>query len=177
MSQCKDCKSDLKTGATKCSECGSYQDWRRTINSTQLLLGFILLVLTVQPVKDLFFGTSPRVKASVVGANSEQLWIVVANTGKGPATLESARVTANKKGVGAWESVLSFDNIQDRILKPGEVKVVPIRHGHRIPELVGPGVVTDRPRDDCNLIVRYYELSGTHVDTLTPFRCYVERKQ
>jgi hypothetical protein len=150
------------------------------MQSGQLLFGFILLILTLltlQPVKDLILGTHPDVHGAILSADSERVSVVVSNSGNGPAALEGINFTANKKRQGPWETVLSFNDIQDRLLKSGEIKIFSIRHNHQIPEVVEPGVVTDGKKDDCNLSVRYYELGGTHVMTAERFRCYVEKTQ
>lgn len=177
---CRACKSELPSGATKCHQCGSFQDWRASIESTQLLIGFLLLVVTflaIDPVKKVFLGDQPEIHATILKANSETVWVMASNDGNGPAALVSLRITANTRARGAWETVLAFDSIPERLIKPKEIKIIAMRHNHQIPEIVVPGVVVDESRSTCNLVIHYYELQGHHVMASNEFKCYLERKQ
>jgi hypothetical protein len=175
--QCRDCLSDLKKGARKCIICGSYQDWQGRIQTGQLLFGFILLILTLfalQPVKDLVLGTRPTIHAAILQADTEKVSIVISNSGNGTAALEGISITANKKGQGPWDLVFGFNDIPDRLLKPGDLKVVSFPHHHKIPQIADAGV---QARKDCLVSVHYYELAGDHVLTGDYFRCYVDKNQ
>lgn len=179
-SLCLSCKSELNPAATKCSACGSFQDWRRHVESGQLLLGFILVVITflaVQPVKDMLLGTSPSIHATILTADTEHVWVIASNDGNGAAALVSIRITANTRGGGAWQTVLSLDAIEDRLLKPGEIKIISLAHHHEIPEVAPPGVVDADAREACNLSVEYFELHGYHVIVGDVFKCYLAKKQ
>ena len=176
--QCRDCMAPLKEGAIKCSDCGSFQNWQRRIQGLQVLLGFVLLILTlfaIQPIKDLILGKYPEIHAAIVSADSERISVVLSNSGNGTAALEGINIFANTKSSGPWQGVLSFSDLQDRILKPGDIKVVSIPHHHQIPEVAEPGVVG--VNRDCNLSTSYLEVDGAHVRTEGLFRCYIGKLQ
>jgi hypothetical protein len=134
-----------------------------------------LTFLALQPVKNLLLGTTPRIHATILNADSERIWIIASNDGNGPAALVSIRITANLHSGGAWDTVLSFDAIEDRILRPGEIKIISIPHNHKIPEIAGPGVID--AAESCNLSVQYFELEGQHVITVNPFKYYLNKNQ
>jgi hypothetical protein len=147
------------------------------MQSGQLLFGFILLILTlltIQPVKDLILGTRPTIHGAILTADGERLSVVVSNSGNGPAALEGITMTANKKGQGPWDTVLTFSDIQDRALKPGDLKIISVPHHHQIPLIAEPGEML---KQDCVLSIHYYELGGTHVQTVEYFRCDVQKNQ
>jgi hypothetical protein len=89
--------------------------------------------------------------------------------------LEGIRITANKKRKGAWDTVFDSQSLPDRAIKAGDLKVVAFPHHHQIPFIAVPGEVGPKP--DCNLIVGYYELNGTHVEKPTLFKCSIEKMQ
>ena len=77
---------NFKEGAIKCSHCGSFQNWQSRLQSGQLLFGFVLLILTLlalQPVKNLFIGTSPEIQAAILTADAETFTVVISNSGNG----------------------------------------------------------------------------------------------
>lgn len=177
---CRDCRSELNEGARKCTKCGAFQDWHYWIQSSQLLFGLISTILALQligPVKYFIYGNKPSVEAAIVFADAENVVVAVSNTGNGPALLEAIVITANKKGQGAWDSVLSFTDIPDKSLRAGDIRVVTVPHRHQIPQIVQPGVVDDSAKFDCYLSVHYYEMQGDHVWTGDRFRCYIDKAQ
>jgi hypothetical protein len=180
MSKCKECKAELNEGATRCSSCGSHQDWRSHVQSVELLFGLVLAILTLlaaQPIKNFLLGTSPSIRSAVLKANEERVWFVLSNSGNGDAVIENIRINANKHGKGAWDTVLEIDNLEERLLKPGEVRIVSVLHKHKIPQLLIPGEVSNGNKDDCSLSVAYYELNDYHVMTGNRFRCYTDKAQ
>jgi hypothetical protein len=177
---CRDCASDLKEGAIKCASCGSYQNWQARIQSGQLLFGFVLLLLSLialKPIKDLIFGTEPRIHAAILAVDGEHVVVVLSNSGNGIAVLKSVYITANKKEQGSWDSVLQLNDIHDRALKAGEMKIVSIPHNHQISRVLIPGEVANGNMNQCRLNVEYYELRGIYVISGDYFRCDVHENQ
>jgi hypothetical protein len=177
---CRDCASDLKEGAIKCASCGSYQNWQARIQSGQLLFGFVLLVLSLialKPVKDLILGTEPRLHAAILSADGGHAVVVLSNSGNGIAVLKSIYITANKREGDAWDTVLQWNDIHERGLKAGEIKIISIPHNHPIPRILVPGEVANGNMNNCRLNVEYYELRGIYTIAGDYFRCDVHESQ
>ena len=134
-----------------------------------------MTVLALQPVKDLLIGTRPKIHAAIITADADTFTVVVANSGNGPAALESIRINANKKGSGTWDTVFNSQALPDRAIKPGDLKIVAFSHHHEIPLIAVPGEIG--PKAECNLTVGYYELDGFHVETGELFKCSVDKSQ
>jgi hypothetical protein len=87
------------------------------------------------------------VKSAIVFADAEHVVVGVSNTGNGPALLEGIVITANKKGHGAWDTVLNFTDIPDKSLRAGDIQVVTVPDHHQMPKIVEPGVVDDKAKN------------------------------
>lgn len=130
-SLCLTCCKPIHPKAKKCSECDSYQDWRR-----HLSMGSSVLALLVALVSVLALG-APLIKAALTpedsnlrilfqGIRNNQLYAMVTNSGIRPGSIEGARLRASlSPSTYSWDRELPLEPL---IIPPGDSRqlVVPI---------------------------------------------------
>jgi hypothetical protein len=175
MTKCRDCKEPLNAGAARCKECGSFQDWRHAVDRTQVALGLVLLILTVlalEPVRKLFFGSAPDLEAKIVAADEQFVTLVISNFGGGPGIVSELYVTVEPPGSGSWTSAITFPNVPDPIIRPGESRVVRFEHRGQIPRVAVPGEVDQGQLRGCNLVYQFASTGDrTIIQKSDRFRC------
>ena len=177
--KCKECKSKINKNAKKCSFCGAYQDWRRGIQSTQFLIGFILLVvalLSIDPIKNVF--AKAEIEAHIVKADSTQIFVAVKNTGNSSAALVSIKVNAALNGTDTtWVNVLQHNKFEKPILNSGDIRIFSIDHKNEIPKVAIPGQVSSDFKNECLISVWYDDLNGSHIGRIFKYRCNLNERQ
>ncbi|MDH3387002.1 MAG: hypothetical protein OEN02_03780 [Gammaproteobacteria bacterium] len=87
---CLECRSDIKAGAKKCTECGAYQDWTRYLfrytSIVTAVLGIIPVITIAFSLYEIAFGEKiADVRAAIVRCESRRLDIGIVNVGEMPA--------------------------------------------------------------------------------------------
>ena len=104
---CVECASVINISAIKCAKCGSYQNWRRYLpfgeSSLAIVLSSIALAFTFFPdmkaplkeVRDIIYGTSFDVEASLVYLNNNNVSLLVRNDENTPAAINELICSIN----------------------------------------------------------------------------------
>lgn len=142
--QCKLCKEEIKNNAKICVHCGSYQNWKRYLNFSSIILSLFIAVFTLSGftypyLKEKLQPLKTELKATLMGTTSKYIYILFSNTGNRPGTIKNIYYTdynvskkSNSKkstvGINPTYSATSFKEFV--VIEPGESRVVelPIDH-------------------------------------------------
>jgi len=145
--ECIICKNELKKGAIKCVQCGSFQHrWRRILAGIDLksLVALVpILTLSFVFVKDQLVDHKSDLRIAALScSDGESIRIAVSNLGDRPAVIREKvkyHIIVNGKEDEAKFMVLKTPNLQ--LIKPGE---------HIISDLIAwTGANTDAPIVKC----------------------------
>jgi predicted nucleic acid-binding Zn ribbon protein len=88
---CRVCKKAMPAHGLKCTECNSFQNWRRVLSfSTEILALLIALISVLGIVLPEYRKWSNRhsdTQVRIVGASQDDLLVVAINTGREPSTV------------------------------------------------------------------------------------------
>ncbi|CCO45876.1 hypothetical protein VIBNISOn1_1600021 [Vibrio nigripulchritudo SOn1] len=180
LSQCIECKSELKAGAKKCAQCGSVQNWRRYTSPAVIVAGFILTWLsiwTAPPVKALFVEHKAEIKISILEGDHTKLTFMLSNIGNSPAALSEISIyNVDESGVEMTSYLNSV--LDNQLLRENEAHIVTASNQSSIPSVIPHEILaayTERYGAidyNCYLILEYVQLSGTKEYLYSPFACY-----
>ncbi len=129
---CRLCCSPIPVGANFCSECDTYQDWRRYfgVSSTILTLLialFSVLTVAIPVVRNALTPERSDIHCSLVRWGGEEATLLITNRGIRPAVVRNLRLEpVENRGV---QSPVSFaTELSDPILEPGKSRTI-IFHG------------------------------------------------
>jgi len=128
---CLVCMKPMPARGRKCTECNSFQDWRRFLSfSTEILAMLIALcsVLGVTvPIFTNWLNRHSHTQVRIVGASEDDLLVIVMNTGREPST--------------AYVFHASFKNVP-----LNEADLLPVDPGEFLVPAEGTRMVHLRPR-------------------------------
>jgi hypothetical protein len=125
---CRECRNDMPPGARKCTQCSSYQDWRRFVFTWSGLLTATLALLPLwtgaYSLWNLAFLEPAKLDAAIATCRSDKLLAFVGNKGQVPAMLGEPHVEfADGDSWVPFEATFAMD--EDKlVIDPGEVDVV-----------------------------------------------------
>lgn len=100
--QCVCCKEDIKAGALKCTNCDTFQDWRRYFSFSNITLSlFIALLANVTTLYTTINSHAPKsveIQAKDVKMDPNYLQVAVANTGNTVAILRHGTLKVKRNG-------------------------------------------------------------------------------
>jgi hypothetical protein len=180
LSKCIECKSDLISGASKCAQCGAFQNWRRYTNPIVIAAGFILTWLsiwTAPPIKELFIEHKAKMRISILEGDVTHLKFMLSNIGNSPAALSKISISAIlESGVNpTWYLNSGLDK---KLLEPNQAHVVSASNSSVIPSAVPHETIAAYNErygafpENCKLILEYVQLNGTKEYLFHPFACY-----
>ena len=92
---CRVCMEEIREGAVKCIHCGSYQNWRRYLAFSVVVLSLLVALFSVLTVgapiiKDTFTSSRPVIDVQVLDrVGSVRFTFLVSNGGKGAALIQA----------------------------------------------------------------------------------------
>jgi hypothetical protein len=94
---CRVCKKAMPVAGLKCTECSSFQNWRRIFSfGTEffaLLIAFFSVLGVVIPEFTKWLNRHSHTQIRIVGATDQDLLVVVMNTGREPSTVYKFRAS------------------------------------------------------------------------------------
>ncbi|WP_421223292.1 hypothetical protein [Aeromonas sp. 602293] len=120
-SHCKQCKSDIPSGARICSTCNSYQDWRSLIPFSNTALALLTALISVigiaaPAVYKIIHKPTSEATLTMPSFDGTTLRVVAMNHGDAPASLIKAWVDSEYL---AAATKVRLRNDSDAILHPG----------------------------------------------------------
>ncbi len=84
--KCIECRKEIQDDASKCTECGSFQDWRRHFSSGSMVLSLIValvsvLALSAEKIQSLVTGYNSNLSISGIEASNGKITLVALNDG------------------------------------------------------------------------------------------------
>jgi len=173
QSECRVCKEPIRTGAQRCTHCGTFQNWRRylTFSATVLsLLVALVSVLTVgiPIVMNALIQKHAHVDVSLLERpQRHEFMLAVSNSGEAPVMLRRAWMIGVQEGKD-WQYPLNPVDKDDWpiILQENNYKVLHLRV---TPLRYRPDVEATEKKHGCKLEFLLYHLDGRK-DVL-PFSC------
>ena len=94
QNECCLCMEPMRAGATKCTSCGTFQNWRRHLNLSTAVLSLLVALVSVSALAvplliDAFEEQRSKVSVEFSFASGDYAYLYVANDGPRPALLES----------------------------------------------------------------------------------------
>lgn len=122
-SVCKICCKSIESGAKKCTECGSYQDWRRHFSVGTVTLSLIIALVSVsttaiQVTKSLLAKEQSELKFSLVQYGPNHITIMSSNLGDRAGALKQATLNIRDNSETVKTYNLLWENV-DLVIKPG----------------------------------------------------------
>ena len=144
--RCRVCLNEIYEGAKKCTECESFQNWRRhlVLGTTTLTLVIALLSVlgSVAPkISRIFDPPADQVEIQVVAVSAArgEVRLVASNAGERAGVIHSARIRAPESAAvsqSSWELFLISDSqAPDYVLRPGETRGVSFGSNRILPNL------------------------------------------
>ncbi|MCF7373784.1 hypothetical protein L3V27_23155 [Vibrio sp. J2-3(2022)] len=180
VNKCKECKSDINEEATKCAQCGSFQNWRRYFNSIAIVAGFILTWLsiwTAPPIKELRMDRNAEIKISILDGDFTQLTFMLSNIGNSPAALSQIMISSKLES-GIKPTWYLYSELDKKLLLPNQAHVVKASNSSVIPSAVPHEFVVayneryGKAQANCHLVLEYIQLDGSKRFESLPFVCH-----
>jgi predicted nucleic acid-binding Zn ribbon protein len=87
---CRVCKKAMPAEGRKCTECGSFQDWRRFLPFSTEILALLIALLSVVgvavPEFTKWLNRHSHTQVRIIGASEQDLLVILMNTGREPST-------------------------------------------------------------------------------------------
>lgn len=94
---CRVCKKPIPAEGLKCTECNSFQDWRRILPFSTEILALLIALLSVfgfaLPEVAKWRNRHSHTQVRIIGASEEDLLVIVMNTGREPSTAHMFRAS------------------------------------------------------------------------------------
>jgi len=86
LANCLSCKVKINDNAKKCHACQSWQNWKRYFDSSNLVLGAFLLLITFlgvifQPLMEFMQDESPKIEAAILSSSPQTIDVMISNVG------------------------------------------------------------------------------------------------
>lgn len=128
---CRECRRAIPKDARICTECSSYQDWRRWLfRWSGLLTAALAMVPLWTGAYSLWTLAVPdpaEVKIAIGGCKADQVLVRASNTGGEPALLGSPSVEYFLDGRWARFSMDFPMDEDDFLLEPNEIDIIALR--------------------------------------------------
>ena len=94
---CRVCKKAIPEGALKCTECGSFQNWRHIFSFSTEILALLIALFSVLgivlPEIAKWLNRHSHTQIRIIGASEDDLLVIVMNTGREPSTVHGFRAS------------------------------------------------------------------------------------
>ena len=142
--QCPSCREYINVAATKCTHCGSFQNWRRHLNFSSSLLSLMVALISVATVFITVVMNSTTKKNSEIHASiinwqrsfitDGQMYPVltvelfVSNSGQRPGAVKTIAIRGEgdsqfqflRSVVSTSNTVYAHDKVESQIVEPGK---------------------------------------------------------
>lgn len=94
---CRVCKKTMPAQGRKCTECNSFQDWRRILSFSTEILALLIALFAVLgiaiPELTKWRNRHSHTQVRIIGASQDELFVIVMNTGREPSTVHGFRAS------------------------------------------------------------------------------------
>lgn len=120
---CRVCRKPIEPGAIKCTECDSYQDWRRFFSFGTVALSLLVALISVsttaiQVAKNLLAKEQSDLRFSLVKYGSDSIQVMGSNLGDRAGALKDATLKIDIPGQEEKSYKLMWGDA-DLVIKPG----------------------------------------------------------
>jgi len=120
---CKICRKSIEMGAIKCTECGSFQNWRRHFSISTVVLSLLIALISVtttaiQVSKGLLAKEQSDIRFSIVRYGPDSIMIMGSNLGDRAGALRHATLAIKSKDKVVNTYNLVWEDV-DLVIKPG----------------------------------------------------------
>jgi len=122
------CHNEIPRGAKICTECNSYQDWRRHFGISSTILSllvalFSVLTVAIPVVRNALTPERSDIHCSLVRWGGAEATLLITNRGSRPAVVRNLRLDPIENR--AVQSPVSFaTELNDPILEPGKFRTI-----------------------------------------------------
>jgi hypothetical protein len=172
---CRICRKSIEIGAIKCTECDSYQDWRRhfSFGIVALSLSIALISVTttaIQVTKGLLAKEQSDIRFSLVHYGHESIKIMGSNLGDRAGALRHATLAIWSKDKVLITYNLVWNDV-DLVIKPGGWRLFEMK-----PEKSNRTLTLKQvklPKENCLYSIKFDVLAFDH----SPKSLTIEKKQ
>jgi len=178
MSQCCECKEEIRDDAIRCRHCSSIQGWRRILRAPWLtctLMLTIVSILAAEPVKNFLDPKKADIQPAITDGDFYRTNITLTNKGTRAATLVSIKIEGRSKD-GLSTTWYLRSNLDGQILEAGKSYVTTASNGDLIPGFVNrmrsaPLKQIHGFSENCRLLIDYTDINGQEFILPYPFMC------
>ena len=165
LSNCKVCKEQIKFGAKKCIHCDSYQDYRRYLTFSTVVLSLLVALISVLTVfipvvKKAFTPIGSDTRFSLYANHNDKITIIASNLGNRNAVLKKAHILREEGGTKKNTNIEAVLQESDRIIEAGKVKFLNFRFA--IEETNIPLPKCDPDTDNCKYFIDFDVIAFDH---------------
>jgi hypothetical protein len=126
---CRTCFEPIHVSARKCKVCESYQDWRRYLQVSSLVLALLVALVSVvgwaaPVVITAFREQNSHVEAYFQALANNRAFIMATNTGMRPGSVVSVRLVDGQPGQNPFFRERGDFQLEPIVLGPGESKQI-----------------------------------------------------
>jgi hypothetical protein len=168
QSLCSTCYKSIDPRARKCTECGSFQDWRRhlSIGSSVLALLVALVSVTalaVPMIKSTFGTENSDMHFTIQGVMQNQIYVMISNTGTRPGSVNDMSLSLRNFVVRAGLSISPL------LIRPGEARQIVVPIPPPVREAIDRGFITARAAGEApdveNVTITYTNFANSASQT------------
>jgi predicted nucleic acid-binding Zn ribbon protein len=128
-SHCFLCRKEIPRGAKICTECNSYQDWRKHFGFSSTVLSLLValvsvLTVAVPVIRNALTPDRSEVHCALLTWNATGATLLVSNRGVRPAVVKSLRLKLVTSTQPKTETIFAGDFPEPPILEPGKFRTV-----------------------------------------------------
>lgn len=176
---CIACKEPIHINAVKCCHCEQFQNWRRHLIFSGIVLSlliafFSVIGLVIPVIQRAFVIERADLKLAVVSGDFDRINFILSNLGRRPAVIQE--VTVKSKINGAYKTDFLYPEILGKVIEPNKsYSILTVTDNHIIPKVVPPLLDAAAPRGwhTCFLAVQIIHFDGMLELQQFPFKCNI----
>jgi predicted nucleic acid-binding Zn ribbon protein len=128
-SRCFLCRKPIPRGARICTECNTYQDWRKYFGFSSTVLSLLValvsvLTVAIPVIRNALTPDRSDVYCALLTWNTTGATLLVSNRGVRPAVVKNLRLKSVTSTESKTEIVFAGDFLDPPILEPGKFRTV-----------------------------------------------------
>lgn len=176
--KCRSCKSNLHTGAVRCHECQSWQNWRAHTEVFALVLGVIISLSAlygglIDPIYNALKTNSPELNVQVLSSKTDEVSAMLANKGDSAAGIKT--IYFNFPGEDGFDVPVGREK-WGTLLKKGEIISLELSSGDESLPVIADDDhkgLENVFKTDCNFVLEYTAFQQDKLETYKkPYICY-----
>ena len=175
---CISCKEPIRINAIKCFHCEQFQNWKRHLVFSGIVLSLLIALFSVigvvtPIVQKAFITERASLKLAVISGNYNKIQFMLSNLGKRSAVISEVTIVSDIKGNN--KSDILYPDILGKVIEPDKsYSILTItKDQHIIPSAIPPIIAAISPKawKTCYLVIQVIHFDGAVEIQKLPFKC------